>query len=236
MATTNNVGRISQVIGAVVDVTFPDALPSILSALETSNNGQRLVLEVAQHLGENTVRTIAMDSTDGLTRGQPVTDTGAQISVPVGPQTLGRILNVIGDPIDEQDLMQLMQRVDLDGNGSISFDEFQRLLALRLHLLAQGLIARQSIIYDRPQSSNLLGKLRGAGRAALFATRSSVRRVSTGAVSAGYTGARRISVSADAASAVLSRSGRNLLAGLGSSGKTLGGSSKVLPEADGDHG
>lgn len=142
----------------------------------------------------------------------------------------------LGDPIDEQDLMQLMQRVDLDGNGSISFDEFQRLLALRLHLLAQGLIARQSIIYDRPQSSNLLGKLRGAGRAALFATRSSVRRVSTGAVSAGYTGARRISVSADAASAVLSRSGRNLLAGLGSSGKTLGGSSKVLPEADGDHG
>ena len=102
MATTNNVGRISQVIGAVVDVTFPDALPSILSALETSNNGQRLVLEVAQHLGENTVRTIAMDSTDGLTRGQEVTDTGAQISVPVGPATLGRILNVVGEPIDER--------------------------------------------------------------------------------------------------------------------------------------
>ena len=102
MATTNNVGRISQVIGAVVDVTFPDALPAILSALETSNNGQRLVLEVAQHLGENTVRTIAMDSTDGLTRGQEVTDTGAQISVPVGPATLGRILNVVGEPIDER--------------------------------------------------------------------------------------------------------------------------------------
>jgi len=101
-ATTNNVGTITQVIGAVVDVTFPNALPSILSALETSNNGQRLVLEVAQHLGENTVRTIAMDTTDGLTRGQEVTDTGAQISVPVGPATLGRILNVVGEPIDER--------------------------------------------------------------------------------------------------------------------------------------
>jgi len=102
MATTNNVGRITQVIGAVVDVTFPDAVPFILSALETSNNGQRLVLEVAQHLGENTVRTIAMDSTDGLTRGQEVIDTGAQIRVPVGPATLGRILNVVGEPIDER--------------------------------------------------------------------------------------------------------------------------------------
>ncbi|WBH16137.1 F0F1 ATP synthase subunit beta [Sphingomonas radiodurans] len=100
---SNKVGRISQVIGAVVDVTFEqDHLPAILSALETSNNGQRLVLEVAQHLGENTVRTIAMDSTEGLTRGQNVTDTGAQITVPVGPATLGRILNVIGEPIDER--------------------------------------------------------------------------------------------------------------------------------------
>ncbi|HEX7874726.1 MAG TPA: F0F1 ATP synthase subunit beta [Sphingobium sp.] len=102
MATTNNVGKIAQVIGAVVDVIFEDGLPSILNALETSNNGQKLVLEVAQHLGENTVRTIAMDSTDGLTRGQTVTDTGAQITVPVGPETLGRILNVIGEPIDER--------------------------------------------------------------------------------------------------------------------------------------
>lgn len=102
-ATTNSVGRISQVIGAVVDVTFEqDRLPAILNALETSNNGNRLVLEVAQHLGENTVRTIAMDSTEGLTRGQEVTDTGSQIRVPVGPQTLGRILNVIGEPIDER--------------------------------------------------------------------------------------------------------------------------------------
>ena len=95
-------GKISQVIGAVVDVTFDGELPAILSALETDNNGNRLVLEVAQHLGENTVRTIAMDATDGLTRGQAVTATGAQISVPVGPKTLGRIMNVIGEPIDEQ--------------------------------------------------------------------------------------------------------------------------------------
>ena len=95
-------GTISQVIGAVVDVTFDGELPAILSALEPDNNGNRLVLEVAQHLGENTVRTIAMDATDGLTRGQAVVNTGAQISVPVGPQTLGRILNVVGDPIDER--------------------------------------------------------------------------------------------------------------------------------------
>jgi len=95
-------GSIAQVIGAVVDVTFESDLPAILTALETDNNGQRLVLEVAQHLGENTVRTIAMDATEGLTRGQSVTNTGAQISVPVGPKTLGRIVNVIGEPIDER--------------------------------------------------------------------------------------------------------------------------------------
>jgi F-type H+-transporting ATPase subunit beta len=99
---TNNVGRISQIIGAVVDVSFDGNLPEILSALTTENNGNKLVLEVAQHLGENTVRTIAMDSTDGLTRGQPVMDTGDQIRVPVGPMTLGRIMNVVGEPIDER--------------------------------------------------------------------------------------------------------------------------------------
>ncbi|HEX8063875.1 MAG TPA: F0F1 ATP synthase subunit beta, partial [Allosphingosinicella sp.] len=99
---TNNIGRVSQVIGAVVDVTFDSDLPEILSALTTDNNGNKLVLEVAQHLGESTVRTIAMDSTDGLTRGQPVTDTGSQIRVPVGPMTLGRIMNVVGEPIDER--------------------------------------------------------------------------------------------------------------------------------------
>ena len=97
-----SIGRVSQVIGAVVDVAFEGELPPILSALETDNGGNRLVLEVAQHLGENVVRTIAMDSTDGLTRGQTVNATGSQIRVPVGPKTLGRIMNVIGEPIDER--------------------------------------------------------------------------------------------------------------------------------------
>jgi F-type H+-transporting ATPase subunit beta len=94
-------GKVAQVIGAVVDVAFDGELPPILSALETDNHGNRLVLEVAQHLGENLVRTIAMDSTDGLTRGQDVRATGSQIQVPVGPKTLGRIMNVVGEPIDE---------------------------------------------------------------------------------------------------------------------------------------
>ncbi|NBU28077.1 MAG: F0F1 ATP synthase subunit beta, partial [Caulobacteraceae bacterium] len=100
-------GKIVQVIGAVVDVEFTGSLPAILNALETENRDQktgetfRLVLEVAQHLGENAVRCIAMDTTEGLTRGQAVTDTGAGITVPVGPATLGRIMNVIGEPIDE---------------------------------------------------------------------------------------------------------------------------------------
>ena len=96
------VGKITQVIGAVVDVQFEDELPAILNALETENNGNRLVLEVAQHLGENTVRTIAMDSTEGLVRGEKVTDTGDTIKVPVGDGTLGRIMNVVGEPVDEQ--------------------------------------------------------------------------------------------------------------------------------------
>ena len=95
------VGRITQVIGPVVDVHFEDHLPAILNALETDNQGNRLVLEVAQHLGESTVRTVAMDSSDGLVRGQEVTDTGRPIAVPVGPGTLGRIMNVIGEPVDE---------------------------------------------------------------------------------------------------------------------------------------
>ncbi|MEM1377962.1 MAG: F0F1 ATP synthase subunit beta [Pseudomonadota bacterium] len=94
-------GKVSQVIGAVVDVKFDGDLPPILNALETDNNGNRLVLEVAQHLGENTVRTIAMDSTEGLVRGQDVVDNGAPIEVPVGDETLGRIMNVIGEPVDE---------------------------------------------------------------------------------------------------------------------------------------
>jgi F-type H+-transporting ATPase subunit beta len=97
----NEVGKITQVIGAVCDVQFDGHLPEILNALETDNNGKRLVLEVAQHLGEGTVRCIAMDATEGLVRGQSVTDTGKPISVPVGTATLGRILNVVGEPVDE---------------------------------------------------------------------------------------------------------------------------------------
>ncbi|CUH69285.1 ATP synthase subunit beta [Thalassovita autumnalis] len=98
----NAKGKITQVIGAVVDVQFEDELPPILNALNTDNNGKNLVLEVAQHLGENTVRTIAMDATEGLVRGQEVVDTNGPISVPVGNATLGRILNVVGEPVDEQ--------------------------------------------------------------------------------------------------------------------------------------
>ena len=109
-AKAKAVGKITQIIGAVVDVQFEDALPAILNALETSNNGKRLVLEVAQHLGENTVRTIAMDATEGLVRGEKVSDTGAPISVPVGDATLGRILNVIGEPIDERGPVQTEDR------------------------------------------------------------------------------------------------------------------------------
>jgi F-type H+-transporting ATPase subunit beta len=99
--STNITGRVTQVIGAVVDVQFDNSLPAILNALTTQNQGSKLILEVAQHLGENTIRAIAMDSTEGLVRGQEVTDTGRAIAVPVGPGTLGRILNVIGEPIDE---------------------------------------------------------------------------------------------------------------------------------------
>jgi F-type H+/Na+-transporting ATPase subunit beta len=101
MAKTN-VGMITQVLGAIVDVRFDGQLPAILNALHTQNQGRTLVLEVAQHLGENSVRTIAMDSTEGLVRGNEVTDTGAAISVPVGVECLGRIINVIGEPIDER--------------------------------------------------------------------------------------------------------------------------------------
>jgi len=111
---TNVVGRISQVIGAVVDVQFDeDHLPPILNSLHTRNQDQTLVLEVAQHLGESTVRTIAMDSTEGLVRGQEVQDTGNPISVPVGPETLGRILNVVGEPIDEFGPVQTEMRLPI---------------------------------------------------------------------------------------------------------------------------
>jgi F-type H+-transporting ATPase subunit beta len=99
---SNIVGRVTQVLGAVVDVQFEGDLPFIMNALHTTVNGRMLVLEVAQELGERTVRCIAMDSTDGMVRGQEVTDTGAPIEMPVGPETLGRIMNVIGEPVDER--------------------------------------------------------------------------------------------------------------------------------------
>src|ERR1019366_123835 len=102
MATpANQSGRVTHVIGAVVDVQFEGHLPAILNAITTMNGSNRLVLEVAQHLGESTVRTIAMDTTEGLVRGQEVSDTGGPVQVPVGAGTLGRIINVIGDPVDE---------------------------------------------------------------------------------------------------------------------------------------
>src|SRR6476620_950642 len=106
----NSVGRIRQVTGAVVDVQFDGDLPAILNALETTNQGNRLVLEVAQHLGENTVRTIAMYSSEGLVRGQEVRDTGGPITVPVGEETLGRIINVIGEPVDEAGPVKTSER------------------------------------------------------------------------------------------------------------------------------
>src|SRR5256886_1681461 len=107
---TNPAGHITQVIGAVVDVKFEGHLPAILNALETKNQGNRLVLEVAQHLGESTVRTIAMDSSEGLVRGQEVVDSGGPISVPVGDGTLGRIINVIGEPVDEAGPVEFKER------------------------------------------------------------------------------------------------------------------------------
>src|SRR5688500_4090693 len=116
-------GTIAQVIGAVVDVAFESDLPAILTALETDNNGNRLVLEVAQHLGENTVRTIAMDATEGLTRGQKVVNTGQQISVPVGPMTLGRIVNVIGEPIDERGPVNAAKRNPIHSDAPMFVDQ-----------------------------------------------------------------------------------------------------------------
>ena len=98
----NNVGRVTQVLGAVVDVQFDGEMPNILNALRVQNQGKTLVLEVAQHLGEQTCRTVAMDTTDGMVRGQEAVDTGGPIMMPVGPETLGRIINVIGEPIDER--------------------------------------------------------------------------------------------------------------------------------------
>src|ERR1700740_36452 len=107
---TNITGKVTQVIGAVVDVKFDGQLPAILNALETTNRGNRLVLEVAQHLGESTVRTVAMDSSEGVVRGQEVAATGQPIAVPVGEGTLGRIINVVGEPVDEAGPIKFNER------------------------------------------------------------------------------------------------------------------------------
>ena len=116
-------GRITQVLGAVVDVEFDGDLPAILNALTTKNGDQTLVLEVAQHLGESRVRTIAMDATEGLVRGQDVDDTGEPITVPVGPGTLGRIINVIGEPIDERGPIQTKQRLPIHRSAPLYVDQ-----------------------------------------------------------------------------------------------------------------
>ena len=123
MAKSKNIGTITQIISAVVDVHFEGDLPAILSALETTNQGNRLVLEVALHLGENTVRTIAMDSTEGLVRGAEVTDTGAPITVPVGPETLGRIMNVIGEPIDEMGPIKTKKKAPIHASAPEFVDQ-----------------------------------------------------------------------------------------------------------------
>jgi F-type H+-transporting ATPase subunit beta len=117
MAEMNTVGRITQVLGAVVDVHFEGALPPILNALHVERQGGRLVLEVAQHLGESTVRCVAMDTTDGLVRGQPALDTGASIRVPVGPETLGRIMNVVGEPVDERGPIEAKASAPIHGQA-----------------------------------------------------------------------------------------------------------------------
>ncbi|MBM3541450.1 MAG: F0F1 ATP synthase subunit beta, partial [Alphaproteobacteria bacterium] len=119
----NNVGTISQVLGAVVDVRFEGELPAILNALEVNNQGNRLVLEVAQHLGDSVVRTVAMDTTDGLVRGQEVVDTGEAIAVPVGPETLGRILNVIGEPVDERGPVQTKRKFPIHRAAPVLTDQ-----------------------------------------------------------------------------------------------------------------
>ncbi len=119
----NAKGKVTQIIGAVVDVQFEDALPEILNALTTTNNGKKLILEVAQHLGENTVRTIAMDATEGLVRGEAVQDTGEPISVPVGTATLGRIMNVTGDPIDEQGPIDRSETRPIHGDAPAFSDQ-----------------------------------------------------------------------------------------------------------------
>ena len=145
-------GKITQVMGAVVDVQFDNHLPEILNALETKNDGQKLILEVAQHLGENTVRTIAMDSSEGLVRGAIVEDAGAPISVPVGNPTLGRILNVVGEPVDEQGPIKAKELREQKINKLISQFEFESLLKIKSKDLSGGqkkkLVIAMALIND----------------------------------------------------------------------------------------
>ena len=119
----NVVGTITQVMGAVVDVRFEGELPQILNALHVDNHGKLLVLEVAQHLGESTVRTVAMDTTDGLVRGAEAADTGGPITVPVGPETLGRIINVIGEPVDERGPVETKMRLPIHRHAPEFIDQ-----------------------------------------------------------------------------------------------------------------
>src|ERR1700724_4839374 len=119
----NTIGTVTQVIGAVVDVHFDGELPAILSALHVDNSGRTLVLEVAQELGESTVRTIAMDTTDGLVRGTQVVDSGGPIMMPVGPETLGRLLNVVGEPVDERGPVQTNRRLPIHRSAPEFIDQ-----------------------------------------------------------------------------------------------------------------
>ena len=148
----SSTGRITEVKGAVVDVQFDGNLPAILNALETDNNGNRLVLEVAQHLGENTVRTIAMDATEGLVRGQNVSDTGEAIMVPVGEGTLGRIMNVIGEPVDEA--------------GPIKFDQKRPIHAAAPTLVEQS--TESEILITGIKVVDLLAPYAKGGKIGLF--------------------------------------------------------------------
>ncbi|CAH8591478.1 unnamed protein product [Heterobilharzia americana] len=129
-AKTGSTGRVVAVIGAVVDVQFDENLPPILTALEVKGRTPRLILEIAQHLGENTVRTIAMDGTEGLVRGQQCVDTGGPICIPVGPETLGRIMNVIGEPIDERGPIKtkMMSGIHQDAPDFIEMSTEQEIL------------------------------------------------------------------------------------------------------------
>ncbi len=149
-------GHVTKVTGAVVDVQFEGALPAILNALTTEIDGKKLILEVAQHLGENTVRTIAMDSTDGMVRGADVSDTGAPIMVPVGPETLGRILNVIGEPVDERGPVKTKMKLPIHREAPVFIEQSTEQQMLETGIKVVDLLAP----YSRGGKTGLFG---GAG-------------------------------------------------------------------------